>query len=516
VNTASAPPLRGAALGAASVSIASASFMNVLDTTIVVVALPTIAGDLAATPSQASWIMTIYGVCLAVMLPLSGWITAQFGQVRTFVVSVLLFTATSWLCAAAQTFDQLLLFRALQGLAGGLQLPLSQSLLMRIYPPEKHGVALGVWSLSSGVAPVAGPLLGGLITDSVGWPWVFYINIPVGLLAAWTCWSLVRPYESERKRMPVDAVGLILLVVGVIAGQLALDRGHELDWLASIEIRVLVAVSLISLVLFFAWERDEPHPVVDFSIFSHGNFVLGCTLISVFYVAMVVSGVIYPLWMQTVLGYNARSAGLVMATTSLIPLIALPIAGQAFRTMDPRPLVTVGGLLGFWAILMHAQATTSASFEYLAWTRFAVGLAMPLCWMPLMMTTMVGLPPEKIGTAAGLFNFWRMLAASIATAGGVTYWEERTVVHRERLVEDVSRPSADRDAFLHWLQGSAGDTQQALAALEVSIGREARTLAQSDLYLIFAAGMLLLAVGCWRLRVAQRVAPAAAASIAHD
>ena len=185
--------LTGLPLTIASVGIATASFMNVLDTTIVVVALPTIAGDLAATPSQASWIMTIYGVCLAVMLPLSGWITGQFGQVRTFVTSVLLFTIASWLCAAATSFDQLLMFRAFQGLAGGLLLPLSQSLLLKIYPPEKHGLALGIWSLTSGVAPIAGPVLGGLITDTLGWPWVFYINLPFCLLAAWSVWVLVSP-----------------------------------------------------------------------------------------------------------------------------------------------------------------------------------------------------------------------------------------------------------------------------------------------------------------------------------
>ncbi len=519
MSTASPPRLAGLHLLIASVGIATASFMNVLDTTIVVVALPTVAGDLAATPSQASWIMTIYGVCLAVMLPLSGWITGQFGQVRTFVTSVLLFTIASWLCAAATSFDQLLLFRAFQGLAGGLLLPLSQSLLLKIYPPEKHGLALGIWSLTSGVAPIAGPVLGGLITDTLGWPWVFYINLPFGLMAAWSVWALVRPYESERVRAPVDFIGLVLLVTGVITGQLALDRGHELDWLASTQICVLLATSATCLLLFFAWERDEPHPVVDFSIFSHGNFVLGCTLISIFYAGLVISGVIYPIWMQTVLGYNARVSGIVMATTSIIPLITLPVVGQVFRKMDPRPLITIGGILGAWALWLHARSTTGVSFEYLAMTRFAIGLAMPLAWIPLMMTIMTGLPPAKINSAAGLFNFWRMLASSVGTAIGVTFWDERTVVHRERLVETVSRGGGSEGMdLMQSQQGPMQDPQATLAALDAMIIREASTLGQQDLFLIFAAAMLVMAAGAWWLRVtpASPGQSPAAGAVAHD
>ncbi len=511
------PRLAGLPLLIASVGIATASFMNVLDTTIVVVALPTIAGDLAATPSQGSWIMTIYGVCLAVMLPLSGWITGQFGQVRTFATSVLLFTFASWLCAAATTFDQLLLFRAFQGLAGGLLLPLSQSLLLRIYPPEKHGLALGIWSLTSGVAPIAGPVLGGLITDTLGWQWVFYINLPFGLLSGWAVWSLLRPYESERVRGPVDLVGLVLLVTGVISGQLALDRGHELDWFASQQICVLVALSAACLLLFFVWERDESHPVVDLSIFRHGNFALGCILISIFYAGLVVSGVIYPIWMQTVLGYNARTAGLVMATTSVIPLFTLPVVGQVFRNMDPRPLITIGGILGAIALWLHARANTGASFDYLSMTRFAIGVAMPLSWIPLMMTIMTGLPPAKISGAAGLFNFLRMLASSVGTAVAVTFWDERTVVHRERLVESVSRDSAGQLDMFMQLQDPSADPQAAMAVMESMITREASTLAQQDLFLMFAAGMLLMSAGAWWLRVKPGAAAAPEPAVtAHD
>jgi len=205
--------LHGLPLVIATLAVALASFMNILDTTIAIVALPTISGNLGATASQGSWVITSYSVCLAVVLPLSGWITRRFGEVHTFCAAVLLFSAMSWLCAIATSFNQLLLFRALQGFSGGLLLPLSQSLLLRMYPPEKHGLALGIWGVTSAVAPVVGPMLGGFITDNYGWPWIFLINLPVGAFSAYVCWKLLRRFESETFREPTDFVGLFLLLV---------------------------------------------------------------------------------------------------------------------------------------------------------------------------------------------------------------------------------------------------------------------------------------------------------------
>ena len=281
-------PLHGIPLVLATVAVAAASFMNILDTTIAIVALPTIAGNLSATPSQSSWIITIYAVCVAVVLPLSGWITRRYGEVAVFIFAVLMFTFTSWLCAAAGSFNQLLLFRGMQGFSGGLLIPLSQSLLMRLYPPDKQGLALGIWGITSVVAPVAGPLLGGYLTDNHGWPSIFLINIPIGLIVAWICWSLLRPFETRRVREPVDLVGLLLLFVGVICFQMVLDRGHELDWLSSMQIRIMLVASILCFLLFLAWETGEEHPVVDLSLFRYRNFVVGTALISVVYLTFIV------------------------------------------------------------------------------------------------------------------------------------------------------------------------------------------------------------------------------------
>lgn len=488
------PPLKGIERFLATSAVLIASFMNVLDTTIAVVALPSIAGGLAATPSQGSWVLTIYSVCLAVVLPLSGWVSKRVGQIRAFYSAVFLFTLTSWLCAQATSFDELLIFRAFQGMSGGLLLPFSQSIILRIYPPEEHGKALGLWGITAAVAPVAGPLLGGYITDHFGWPWIFYINVPLGIFSFWACRTFLRRYETEIKRDPVDIIGLLLMVVGIISMQLALDRGHELDWLASMEVRVLIAVGVVSLIIFFIWELDEPHPIVDLSLFKNRNFALGSAMTAVFYGAFVVTAVMYPLWMQTSMGYTSSAAGLVMATTSIFPILAMPILGQRMRTWNPRYTITFGCCLMVIVMMLHGLLTPQVSSNYLAGVRFMIGFSMPFLWIPMMMITLIGLPVHMMDTATGLSNFIRMLASSLATAIGVTLWDDRTVVHRADIVEGLSRPSVERGEFLAQLSSGTGDIASGLAATEQMIAQQARTMAQQDVFMVCAGLILVVAL----------------------
>ncbi len=491
--------MTGLPLVIATLAVALASFMNVLDTTIAIVALPTISGNLGATPSQGTWIITSYSVCLAVVLPLSGWITRRFGDVHTFCAAILLFSLASWLCAIATSFNQLLLFRALQGMAGGLLLPLSQSLLLRIYPPEKHGLALGLWGITSAVAPVVGPMLGGVITDNLGWPWIFLINIPIGVFSAYVCWNLLREHESETTREPVDFVGLFLLVVGVICFQLVLDRGHELDWLASIPIRIMLFVSILFFFLFLAWERGAKHPVVDLSFFSHRNFVIGSIMISVVYMCFVLATVLYPIWLQTVMGYTATWAGVVMAPFGILPIIMMPLIGQRLRKWDARPTVTFGVCLFVLGYYLHAQTSTDSSAGFIASVRLLMGAAMPFAWMPLMLLALVGLPAEKMASATGIFNFVRMLASSLGTAAGVTLWDNRTILHRSQLAENITADSPQYQQALESMAQKLPDPQVALVALEGAVAAQARTLALNDIFLLSAAIMLPLAFIAWLL-----------------
>jgi DHA2 family multidrug resistance protein len=491
--------LQGTPLVIATVAVALASFMNILDTTIAIVALPTISGNLGATASQGSWVITSYSVCLAVVLPLSGWITRRFGEVHTFCVAVLLFSATSWLCAMAGSFNQLLLFRGLQGFSGGLLLPLSQSLLLRMYPPEKHGLALGIWGITSAVAPVMGPVIGGLITDNFGWPWIFLINIPIGIFSAYVCWKTLRRFESETHREPVDFFGLFLLMVGVICFQLVLDRGHELDWLASTQIRVMLAISVLFFFLFLAWERGAAHPVVDLSLFAHRNFVIGSMLISVIYICFLLATVLYPIWLQTTMGYTATWAGIVMAPFGILPIILMPLIGQRLRQWDARPTITFGIFIFVVAFYLHAQTSTDSTASYIASVRLMMGAAMPFAWMPLMLLALTGIPADKMASATGIFNFIRMLAASLGTAAGVTLWDQRTIQHRSQLAESISADSPQYQQTMELLAQRLPDPQSALAALDQAVTIQARTLALNDIFYLSAAVILPLAFVAWLL-----------------
>lgn len=491
--------LQGGQLVIVTIAVALASFMNILDTTIAIVALPTISGNLAATPSQGSWIITTYSACLAVVLPLSGWITRRYGEVHTFCAAVLLFSAVSWLCAMAGSFNQLLLFRGLQGFSGGLLLPLSQSLLLRIYPPERHGFALGIWGITSAVAPVLGPVFGGLITDNFGWPWIFLINVPIGAFAAYVCWQVMGSHESEIHREPVDFIGLFLLIVGVICFQLVLDRGHELDWLASLQIRVMLVISILCFFLFLAWERGARHPVVDLSLFTHRNFVTGSFLISVLYTCFVLATVMYPIWLQTTQGYSATWAGFVMAPFGLAPIILMPLVGQRLRNWDARPTITFGICVFVGAYYLHAQTSTDTTAAYIASTRLLMGAAMPFAWMPLMMLALVGLPAGKVAAATGIFNFVRMLASSLGTAMGITLWDERTIYHHSRLAETLSADSPQYQQVMALLSSRLADGQSALAAMDRAVNVQANTLALNDIFYLSAAIVVPLALVAWLL-----------------
>ncbi|MEG0448117.1 MAG: DHA2 family efflux MFS transporter permease subunit, partial [Comamonas sp.] len=260
-------PLTGAQLVLGTIALSLATFMNVLDSSIANVAIPAIAGDVGVSPSQGTWVITSFGVANAISVPLTGWLTQRFGAVRLFTMSVLLFVLTSWLCGFAGSLETLVLFRVLQGAVAGPMIPLSQTLLLASYPPAKAGTALALWGVTTLVAPVVGPLLGGWITDNISWPWIFYINVPVGLLSAAMTWSIYRKRETPTRKLPIDTVGLALLVLWVGALQLMLDKGKELDWFASSEIIMFAVLAVVSFAVFIVWELTDAHPVVDLRLF---------------------------------------------------------------------------------------------------------------------------------------------------------------------------------------------------------------------------------------------------------
>src|SRR6218665_2652541 len=266
------PPLKGAQLVLGTVALSLATFMNVLDSSLAVVSIPAISGDLGVSPGQGTWVITSFGVANAISVPLTGWLTQRFCQVRLFMASILLFVLASWLCGLAPNIESLIAFRVLQGLVAGPMIPLSQTLLLASYPPALAGTAMAMWAMTVLVAPVVGPLLGGWITDNISWPWIFYINVPVGLLAAFGAWRIYMSRESKIRKLPIDAMGLALLVVWIASLQMMLDLGKEYDWFHSSLIVGLGVVFLIAFAVFLVWELTADHPVVDLKLFARRNF----------------------------------------------------------------------------------------------------------------------------------------------------------------------------------------------------------------------------------------------------
>ncbi|MEO6985360.1 MAG: DHA2 family efflux MFS transporter permease subunit, partial [Paralcaligenes sp.] len=288
-----------------TIAVSAAVFMNVLDSSIANVSIPTIAGDLGVSATQGTWVITSFAVANAITVPLTGWLTQRFGQVRLFVISILLFVLSSWLCGFSWSLESLVFFRVIQGAVAGPMIPLSQSLMLASYPKEKAGMALALWSITVLVGPVAGPLLGGIISDNYNWSWIFYINVPVGLLAGWGTWEIYKKRDSVKVKLPIDGTGLALLVLWVGALQLMLDKGKELDWFSSPAITTMAIVVVISFVFFVIWELTAKHPVVDLTLFKGRNFTSGTVTISVAYGVFFGTVVLLPLWMQSTLGYTA-------------------------------------------------------------------------------------------------------------------------------------------------------------------------------------------------------------------
>ncbi|MEI2418054.1 DHA2 family efflux MFS transporter permease subunit [Orrella sp. JC864] len=494
------PPLQGGLRIAGSIALSSAVFMNVLDTSIANVSIPTISGDLGVSTSQGTWVITSFAVANAITVPLTGWLTQRFGQVRLFLASTLLFVLTSWLCGFSPTLEALILFRVLQGAVAGPMIPLSQALMLASFPREKAGMALAIWAMTTLVAPVAGPLLGGWISDNYTWPWIFYINVPVGLLAAWISWRIYRGRESATRSLPIDRVGLGLLVVWVGALQIMLDKGKELDWFASPVIQGLAALSFAAFVVFLIWELTEAHPVVDLRLFVQRNFTIGAVTLAVAYGVFFGGVVLLPLWLQSNMGYTATYAGLVTAPVGLLAILLTPLVGRLVGTHDPRLLVTGAFLIFALVFFMRSGLNTQADIRALMIPTLIQGAGMAAFFVPLTAITLSGLEPGRIPAASGLSNFLRLTAGAFGTSIATTLWEDRAVMHHAHLVE-VARPGRPAfDQALSGLQAHGLSPEQALASLDRMIDTQAYTLSALDVFYASSLVFVALVAMVWLAR----------------
>lgn len=507
------PPLQGTERLLGTLAVSLATFMTVLDSSIANVSIPAIAGDLGASPSQGTWVITSFGIANAIAVPLTGWLTQRIGAVRLFVGSMLMFVFTSWCCGLAPTLELLVLARVLQGLSAGPLMPLAQTLLMASYPREKVGTALALWGMTTLVAPVAGPLLGGWITETLSWPWIFYINLPVGGLAAALAWSIYRHRETPRRKLPIDTLGLALVVLGVGALQLMLDGGKERDWFDSGFIIGLAIVAALALSVFVVWEWTEKHPVVDLHLFKGRNFTVGTVAFSLAYALFFGNVVLLPLWLQQWMGYSAFQAGMALAPVGILAIALTPVAGRKVATWDPR-LMAGGAFAGFAFILnMRAQFTPQVDFAHILVPTVLQGAATAMFFIPLTTLIMSGQPPEKVPAAAGLSNFCRITGGAMGTSLFTTLWERRAALHHAHLTEPLHLGHGPFAAALQALQGAGLQPEQALAQVNQLINQQAYTRAVNDVFLLSSALYLLL-IGV--VFLARRPAPLKAAAVAID
>ncbi|WP_141288168.1 DHA2 family efflux MFS transporter permease subunit [Ideonella azotifigens] len=487
-----------------TISLSLATFMNVLDSSIANVSIPAIAGDVGVSPNQGTWVITSFGVANAISVPLTGWLTQRFGAVKLFTMSVLLFVLTSWLCGFATSLEMLVVCRVAQGLVAGPMIPLSQTLLLSSYPRAKAGMALALWGVTTLVAPVVGPLLGGWITDNVSWPWIFYINVPVGLLAAGITWWIYRDRETTIRKLPIDTVGLTLLVLWVGSLQLMLDKGKELDWFASNQIVILALVAGISFAVFLVWELTEKHPVVDLRLFKGRNFAFGALALSVAYGLFFGNVVLMPLWLQQWMGYTATSAGLALAPVGLFAILLTPLVGKKVSEWDPRKMAT-GAFIVFALVLwMRSHFTPQTDFMQILVPTVIQGAAMAFFFIPLTTLTLSGLPPERIPAAAGLSNFVRITAGAMGTSIATTLWESRAALHHAHLTEPMTGQQDALSGALTGLNQAGLTTDQALIQINRLIDVQAFTRAADDIFIGSAVLFVLLIGLIW---LTKRPAP---------
>ncbi|HWQ08105.1 MAG TPA: DHA2 family efflux MFS transporter permease subunit [Holophaga sp.] len=442
-------PLQGALLWVAALVLAAANFLAVLNINIANVAVPNIAGALAAATSQGTWVITSYAVGEAVTVPLTGWLSARFGAVRVFSAAMILFGLFSFLCGISTSLGLLVAARAFQGIAGGPLMPLSQTLLMRVFPREKASAAIGLWSMTTLIAPVVGPILGGYLCDDLSWGWCFLVNVPFAVGFGLFSWHLLKRYQVLGRRRRMDVVGLVLLAVWVAALQVVLDEGKNLDWFASSRIVALALTALLGFAAFLIWELHEEHPIVDLRVFRHRGFTVAVLALALVSGAFFAAGVLTPMWLQSFMGYTATEAGLATAWTGLTSLMVAPIVAGSRR--DPRQIVSFGVAMVGVATLWRAVTTTDMGFWNVALPLAAFGVFLPFGFIPPTSLALASVEPHEMDSGAGLMNFLRTLAGAFATSLVTTGWGNAITRNHAELAGLV-----DRDQSLQMGLGQAG------------------------------------------------------------
>jgi len=478
-----------------TLGLALASFMQVLDTTIANVSLPAISGNLGGSANQATWVITSFAVSTAIALPLTGWLTRHFGERKLFMWSTLAFVFASFLCGIAHSMGLLVVARALQGFVAGPMYPVTQALLLSIYPPAKRGQAIALLAMVTVVAPIAGPILGGWITDNYSWEWIFFINIPIGIFASTVVGRQLKGRPERLEKPKMDYIGLATLVVGVGALQVLLDLGNDEDWFASPTIVALAIISAIALAVFVIWELTDKDPIVNLRLFRHRNFRSGTIAMTVAYGAFFSVGILVPLWLQRNLGYTAIWAGFATAPIGILPVILTPFVGKYANRFDLRILASFAFIAMSLTSFARSHFNLDVDFHHVALVQLFQGLGVALFFMPVLQILLSDLEPHEIAAGSGLATFVRTLGGSFAASLTTYAWSERGAVHHAHLTERVS--ALDPTAMQAVAQYGGGDVQRGAAMLERMISNQAAQIGFNEIFHLLGIIFLCVILFVW-------------------
>jgi DHA2 family multidrug resistance protein len=488
-----------------AVVVALAAFMEVLDTSIANVALPYIAGNLAASNDQSTWVLTSYLVSNAIILPISGWLAGALGRKRFFMACLGVFTVSSLLCGFAPSLEMLLFFRILQGAGGGGLQPMAQAILADTFPPHQRGLAFALYGITAVMAPTIGPTLGGWITYDYSWRWIFFINIPVGIAT----WFLVRrfvedpPYLSRLKGAGVklDYIGISLLVFGIGALQILLDRGQEDDWFGSPFITTLVVIASVCLISLVIWEWFQKAPIIDVRMFKSFNFASSSLMMFMLGVMLFSSLVLMPQFLQTLLGYTSELAGFALSAGGLVLLFEMPIVGQLTSKFQARHLIAFGWLsLAIAMFYSTKRIDLQISFAAATWLRIAQVIGLGFLFVPITLAAYVGIAPEKNNAVAGIVNFMRNMGSSVGTSMVTTLIDRRSQFHQEILGDYVRAGSSNLQNTANGLSqhianfgaGTPDAQRHAYARIYQLVQAQAASLAYVDTFMVLAIGSAIM------------------------
>jgi DHA2 family multidrug resistance protein len=487
------PPLTGLTLALAAAALSFGNFMVVLDTTIANVAMPTISGDLGVSTTEGTWIITAYAVAEAITVPLTGWLARRFGEVRLFTACVAAFVICSILCGLSPNLEALVLFRILQGFAGGPLIPLSSTLLMSIFPRDKANVGLAIWGMTTVVAPIFGPILGGWISDNYHWGWIFYINILFGAGVGGVVWRVMRKRETPIEHKRIDGVGLLLLVVFVTAFQTMIDKGRELDWFSSTFIVCMAILAVFALAALIIWELTDEDPILDLSVFRSRNWLVATVSLALMFGLFFGNIVLTPLWLQQMMGYTAAWAGLATAPMGILAVVTAPIVGRLMAKVDPRLIVTYGMVVLAISFFMRAHLNAQTDYKSVAFAMFVLGAGVPACLVTLTSLAVSDLAPEKVANGSGLQNFIRIMAMAVGASLTLTFWENATKARRAELVSVIDAATVPSPP-----PGLASGSE--IAAFSKMVDAQSVMLATNDFYAMATVLILVFAGVVWLAR----------------